>query len=235
MFSEPILSFHTVCAGPSLRSKKRNLSTQELSDPPTKKRRKGTSSQELNEETFQAKGDDKHCSPRNNRKKAGQSKQSCNREKKEENLTQQASTCNQIEETTEKSRGKQKSPLKCMPEATPENTQGSTGKEKNRSKKLKLDLLERVEEQCPAEKEPAETSSGESSDDEGVAWEDVDEAHVADNLLETVHKVNQGASTSHEQHSPSKKSVEISITVPGSKKKKKGWYVGSVTLLRVRI
>ena len=168
------MSFHTVCAGPSLSGKKRNLSTQELSDPPTRKRPKRVSSQELNEDNFETKGDDKHCSPRNDRKKAGQTKESRNREKKEENLTQQTSTCNQIEETAEKSQGKQKSPLKCVPEVTPESTQASTGNEKNVSKKLKLDLLERVAEQCPAEKEPAETSSGESSDDEGVAWEDVD-------------------------------------------------------------
>ncbi|KAJ7314314.1 hypothetical protein OS493_039382, partial [Desmophyllum pertusum] len=50
-------------------------------------------------------------------------------------------------------------------------------------------------------------SSDESSDDEGVVWEDVDEANVVDHGME-----NEGASTSHQHHSPSKKSVEISIT-----------------------
>ena len=170
-FSETILPF--IFAVPSRSGKKRNLSTQESSDSSTNKRPKGISSQEQHEDIFQTKEDDRHCS--SDRKKAGQLKQL---RKKEENFTRQTGTCNLIEEdTTEKSRGKQKSPLKCMPEATPENPQALTGNsnDKNVPKKLKLDLMERVEEQCPAGKEAREMSSeSESSDDEGVAWEDVD-------------------------------------------------------------
>ena len=46
----------------------------------------------------------------------------------------------------------------------------------------------------------------------------VSEANVVDHVLE-----GQTASTSHHHQSPKKKDVEISITVPGAKKKKKGW------------
>ena len=48
------------------------------------------------------------------------------------------------------------------------------------------------------------------------------EANVADHKLGIGSEKNE-ASTSHKEQSPSKKSVEISITVPGTKKKKKGW------------
>ena len=48
------------------------------------------------------------------------------------------------------------------------------------------------------------------------------EANVADHKLGIGSDKNE-ASTSHKEQSPSKKSVEISITVPGTKKKKKGW------------
>lgn len=44
------------------------------------------------------------------------------------------------------------------------------------------------------------------------------EANVVDHVLE-----GHTASTSHHHQSPSKKNVEISITVPGAKKRKKGW------------
>ena len=48
------------------------------------------------------------------------------------------------------------------------------------------------------------------------------EANVVDHVMD-----DHAASTSHHHHSPSKKNVEISITVPGAKKRKKGWYVAS--------
>ena len=47
------------------------------------------------------------------------------------------------------------------------------------------------------------------------------EANVADHKLSIGSDKNE-ASTSNKEQSPSKKSVEISITVPGTKKKKKG-------------
>ena len=53
----------------------------------------------------------------------------------------------------------------------------------------------------------------------------ISEAHAAEHVLEAVHKGNREVSSSHQHQSPSKKNVEISITMPGTKRKKKGWYV----------
>ena len=45
-----------------------------------------------------------------------------------------------------------------------------------------------------------------------------------DNEPDDYNKKTSGASTSKVQGSPSKKNVEISITLPGAKNKRKGWY-----------
>jgi len=199
--------------------KKRNLSHREINESPAKKPKVDSSKPPV-QEVGLVKDDKKRSPVRGHGRKAGHSKHLSNKGKDGENLTAQTSSIPNV--LAEENQVKKKSPLKHIPEATPENLQGSPRKDKVVQKKLILDL-ETAGQQHQDKNDAGGSSSEETSDDEAVAWEDVDEAHVTDHVLETGHKADHGASTSHQHRSPSKKNVEISITMPGAKKKKKGW------------
>jgi len=206
--------------GASLRGKKRNLSVQELFESPSKKpkvdntkapKQKGV--EIVGNESNSLQGQDKPAALSKRALKGG-------KHKNEITSQSDSSGLQQVHSRTEakyKEKQKNASPLKQNHVATPDDIQMSPRKNKVVGKKLKLDLEGEVvtKDQLKAGEE---SSSEESSDDEGVAWEDVDEAKVVDHVMD-----DYSASTSHHRHSPSKKSVEISITVPGAKKRKKGW------------
>ncbi|KAL9959833.1 hypothetical protein ACROYT_G033190 [Oculina patagonica] len=209
--------------GPSRHGKKRNTSLQESSESPVKKPKVEYSKVQTQKDA-QITEDDKRCSLQEQRKSAALSKQAGkNGKEKNEIKSLAGSSCKQEvhNATTGKGKRKQKqSPLKHKHVATPEDIQKSPRKDKVVGKKLRLDSIGSEGEGNTKDNlnTGEKSSSDESSDDEGVAWEDVDEANVVDHVLE-----GHTASTSHHHQSPSKKNVEISITVPGAKKRKKGW------------
>ncbi|XP_068713927.1 DNA repair protein complementing XP-C cells homolog [Montipora foliosa] len=213
---------------PTRNVKKRNLSANESSFSTSKKKPKLESSQVQNGEAVEpATETNRAFSLKTNAKKRGPSKGSHVKKKTEEDLVPESDSSGQIiKEEGEENISTEVEPeshLKPAREITPQNPQGSPRKDKHVKKKLELDLVQSSKEHCGIKQEREGSSSDESSDDEGVAWEDVDEAHAAEHVLEAVHKGNREVSTSHQHQSPSKKNVEISITMPGTKRKKKGW------------
>ena len=114
----------------------------------------------------------KDCSLQGNRKKVGKSEQLPRKGQNRETITTQTNLKQAL--TVEENYSKQKSPLKNIYEATPENLQGSPGKDKVVGKRLKLDLVTNVGEDMAAKNDAEGSSCDESSDEESVAWEDVD-------------------------------------------------------------
>ncbi|XP_074609302.1 DNA repair protein complementing XP-C cells homolog isoform X2 [Acropora palmata] len=214
---------------PSRNSKKRNLSVNESTSVPIKKKAKVDSSQARNEKSKLAT-EAKNRGSRSLQKIT--KKQSSSTESKQKKADTDVLTKSVVKQQMIKEEVKQensiedknKSPFKYSNEKLPQNLVVSPRKEKNVKKRLDLDSAQGTAQPCAIKQEVESTLSEDSdSDNEGVAWEDVDEAHVADHLLETLDKSDSSAANSYPHQSPSKKNVEISITMPGSKKKKKGW------------
>ena len=165
------------CIGVSPRGKKRNSSAQGLCDSPSKKP-KIDCTKTPKQKVVNCVGDDKSSAHQQQGKTSALSKQASKGGKHNEVLSQSGSSGLQDVHSiagTAKDKGKQKkaSPLKTNHVATPENIQKSPRKDKIAGKKLKLDS--EGEEKTKAELKAGDDSSfEESSDDEGVAWEDVD-------------------------------------------------------------
>ena len=166
--------------GASSRGKKRNSSVQELCDSPSKKPKIDCTKATKQRTVVDSVGDDK-SSPHQQQgtKKSALSKQASKGGKhKKEIMSQSGSSglqeAHRVAEAA-KDKGKQKkaSPLKQNHVSSPRDVQKSPRKDKVIGKKLKVDLEE--EEKTKDElKAGDKSSSEESSDDEGIAWEDVD-------------------------------------------------------------
>lgn len=162
--------------GASLHGKKRNLSVQELCESPSKKpkvdntkapKQKGV--EIVGNESNSLQGQDKPAALSKRALKGG-------KHKNEITSQSDSSGLQQVHSRTEakyKEKQKNASPLKQNHVATPDDIQMSPRKNKVVGKKLKLDL-EGEEVTKDQLKAGEESSSEESSDDEGVAWEDVD-------------------------------------------------------------
>ena len=174
------LSFLPYLLGPSKRGKKRNALLPEADESPMKKR-KVEPAKSQTQKDVQVIDDDKRCSLQEQRKSAALSKKASKRGKVRNQIKSQLDSSG-IEDlqsmTTGEVKGKQKkaSPLKHKRMATPEDIQKSPRKEKVVGKKLKLDLIGSEGEENTRDNVIVgdRSSSDESSDDEGVAWEDVD-------------------------------------------------------------
>lgn len=125
--------------------------------------------------------DDKRCSLQEQRKSAKLLNKASKRGKVRNQIKSQVDS-SVIEDlqsmTTGEGKGKKKmaSPSKLKHMATPEDIQKSPRKDKVVGKKLKLDLIGSEGEKHTRDNVIVgdRSSSDESSDDEGVAWEDVD-------------------------------------------------------------
>lgn len=167
--------FSLVLLGPSRSGRKRNLSLEEFNDSTSNKKARVASSEQQKEDlSNQTKEAEGNCSWQGNAKKAGHSKHTHSHKKNEENLALQTNSVKQ--EPIKRTQVKRKSPLKRTHEKTPENPQASLRKDKHAQKKLNLDVIESAGEQSLTMKDAVAegSSSEESSDDETVAWEDVD-------------------------------------------------------------
>ena len=164
--------------GASPRGKKRNSSVQELCDSPSKKP-KIDCTKAPKQKSVNSVGDDKSSAHQQQGKKSALAKQASKGSKHNIDITSHSGSsglqeAHRVAEAA-KDKGKQKkaSPLKQNHVATPKDIQKSPRKDKVTGKKLKLDL--EVEEKTKDElKAGDESSSEESSDDDGIAWEDVD-------------------------------------------------------------
>ena len=114
----------------------------------------------------------KDSSLKGSRKRGRQTKQLPSEGIKEEKIKSQASIKKEL--TSGKNHVKQKSPVKLVSDATPEMRTGSPKKNKTIGKKLKLELVDINAEGVAVKMDEGGSSSDESSDDEDVAWEDVD-------------------------------------------------------------
>ena len=173
-----VMSLFLNCIGASLRGKKRNSSVQGLCESPSKKP-KIDCTKAPKQKGAQIIGKDKSVAVQEQGKTAALSKRASKSGKHKNEITSQSGSSGLQEVRSEaeaaKDKGKQKkaSPLKQNHVATPEDIQKSPRKDKVVGKKLKLDL-EGEEKTKDELKAGEENSSEESSDDEGVAWEDVD-------------------------------------------------------------
>ena len=113
----------------------------------------------------------KDSSLKGSRKRGRQTKQPPSEGIKEERIKSQASIKKEL--TSGKNHVKQKSPAKLVSDATPEMRTDSPKKNKTIGKKLKLELVGKAEG-VAVKMEERGSSSDDSSDDEDVAWEDVD-------------------------------------------------------------
>ena len=113
----------------------------------------------------------KDSSLKGGRKRGRQTKQAPIEGIKEERIKSQASIKKEL--TSGKNHVKQKSPVKLVSDATPEMCTDSPKKNKTIGKKLKLELVGKAEG-VAVKMEERGSSSDDSSDDEDVAWEDVD-------------------------------------------------------------
>lgn len=165
------------CIGTSRRGKKRNTSLQELCESPSKKP-KIDYGKAQKQKGPQIIADNKSCPLQEQSKTVALSKRASKGGKHKNEITSQSGLSGLQEVSSEaavKDKGKQKraSPLKHNHVATPEDIEKSPKKDKVVGKKLKLDL-EGEENSKDNLNAGEESSSEESSDDEGVAWEDVD-------------------------------------------------------------
>ena len=168
--------------GPFRLGKKRNTSLQELSESPMKKP-KVEYSKIQTQKGAQITKDDKCYSLGEQRKSGAISKQKSKGGKGESKIKSPADSSG-IQELHSKTAGEDKgkqqkdSPLKHKHVATPEDIQKSPRKVVG--KKLKLDLIGNEGQGNTKDGLNAreESLSDESSDDEGVAWEDVDGMYI---------------------------------------------------------
>ena len=164
--------------GASSCGKKRNSSAQELCDSPSKKP-KIDCTKAPKQKSVDPVGDNKRSPHQQQGKQSALSKQASKGGKHKSEIMSQSSSSGLQEERrvaeAAKDKGKQKkaSPLKQNHVATPKDIQKSPRKDKVVGKKLKLDL-EGEEKTKDEFKAGDDSSSEEWSDDEGIAWEDVD-------------------------------------------------------------
>ena len=114
----------------------------------------------------------KDSSLKGSRKRGRWTKQLPSKGIKEERIKSQASTKKEL--TSVKNHVKEKSPVKLVSDATPEMRTDSPKKNKTVGKKLNLELAGTKAEVVAVKMDESGSSSDESSDDEDVAWEDVD-------------------------------------------------------------
>lgn len=114
----------------------------------------------------------KDSSLKGGRKRGRQTKQPPSEGIKEERIKSQANIKKEL--TSGKNHVKQKSPVKLVSDATPEMRTDSPKKNKTVGKKLKLELVGIKAEGVAVKIDERGSSSDDSSDDEDVAWEDVD-------------------------------------------------------------
>lgn len=114
----------------------------------------------------------KDSSLKGGRKRGRQTKQPPSEGIKEERIKSQANIKKEL--TSGKNHVKQKSPLKLVSDATPEMCTDSPKKNKTIGKKLKLELVGIKAEGVAVKMDESGSCSDDSSDDEDVAWEDVD-------------------------------------------------------------
>lgn len=178
-FCVPYCELHHV--GVSPRGKKRNSSVQERSDSPSKKP-KLDCAKAPKQKGVNSVGDGKNSLHQQQDKISALSKQASKGGKHNNEVTSQSCSSglrevHKVAEVAEaaKDKGKQKkaSPLKQNHVVTPKSIQKSPRKDKIVGKKLKLDSdgEKNTKDELKAGND---SSSEESSDDEGVAWEDVD-------------------------------------------------------------
>ena len=142
--------------------KKRNLSHQESSESPSKKPKIDPSQMQAENGTGK-----KDSSLKGGRKRGRQTKQPPSEGIKEERIKSQASIKKELNV-------KQKSPVKLVSDATPEMRTDSPKKNNTIGKKLKLELVGIKAEGVADKMDESGSCSDDSSDDEDVAWEDVD-------------------------------------------------------------
>ena len=147
--------------------KKRNLSHQESSESPSKKPKIDPSQMQAENATGK-----KDSSLKGGRKRGRQTKQPPSEGIKKERIKSQANIKKEL--TSGKNYVKQKSPVKLVSDATPEMRTDSPKKNKTIGKKLKLELVGIKAEGVAVKMDERGSSSDDSSDDEDVAWEDVD-------------------------------------------------------------
>lgn len=172
----PYCELHHIGVFP--RGKKRNSSVQELCDSPSKKP-KLDCAKAPKPKGVNSVADDKSSLHQQQDKTSALSKQASKGGKHNNEVTSQScsSGLQEVHKVAEaaKDKGKQKkaSPLKQNHVATPKSIQKSPRKDKIVGKKLKLDSdgEKNMKDELKAGND---SSSEESSDDEGVAWEDVD-------------------------------------------------------------
>ena len=114
----------------------------------------------------------KDSSLKGGRKRGRQTKQPPSEGIKEERIKSQANIKKEL--TSGKNHVKQKSPVKLVSDATPEMRTDSPKKNRTIGKKLKLELVGIKAEGIAGKMDERGSSSDDSSDDEDVAWEDVD-------------------------------------------------------------
>ena len=114
----------------------------------------------------------KDSSLKGGRKRGRQTKQAPSEGIKEVRIKSQASIKKEL--ISGKNHVKQKSPVKLVSDATPELHTDSPKKNKTIGKKLKLELVGIKAEGVAVKMDERGSSSDDSSDDENVAWEDVD-------------------------------------------------------------
>lgn len=206
--------------GPPRHGKRRKFSSQELSESPSKKPKVNLAEDQMPENVKNA-DEEKSCSKAEKQKSLSSLKQSSKKNEVKPKATSIVLNQAHVSLANIKGKLKKESPVKQkhLPVPTPEDEQRSPRKHAVVSKRLKPDLKAIVKEENVVDEIKAdECEADDSSDDEEVQWEDVDEVDVVDHGPE-----DQEASTSQEHQPANKSSVEISITVPGTKKRKKGW------------
>lgn len=167
-------------AGPSRNSKKRNLSVNESTAVPIKKKAKVDSSQARNEKSKLAteaknrgsrsfqKITKKQSSSTESKQKKADTDVLTNSVVKQQMIKEEVKQENSIED-------KNKSPFKYSNEKLPQDLVVSPRKEKNVKKRLDLDSAQGTAQPCAIKQEEESTLSEDSdSDNEGVAWEEVD-------------------------------------------------------------
>ena len=175
-----IVFFFFTHAGPSRNSKKRNLSVNESTAVPIKKKAKVNSSRAHNEKNKLATGAKNRGSGSLQKITKKQSSSTESKPKKADTdlLTKSVVTQQMIKEEVKQDNsieGKNKSPFKYTYEKLAQNLVVSPRKEKNVKKRLDLDSAQATAQPCAIKQEAESTLSEDSdSDNEGVAWEDVD-------------------------------------------------------------
>lgn len=179
-----VLSF--THAGPSRNSKKRNLSVSESTSVPTKKRAKVDSSRAQSKHATEAKNTGSGSLQSLSKKQS--SSTGSKQKKPNKELLVKCGVKQQIMEEVKQEnsmKDKNKSPFNSTYEITPQNPVVSPRKEKHVKKKLDLDPAQGTAKPCTIKQEAESSLSEDSdSDNEGIAWEDVDGRYLLEFIKE---------------------------------------------------